>query len=228
MSFRTHCIAHRGFRAAYPENTFAAFDAAFEAGADGVETDLQLTRDGRVVLFHDNHLSADNETRIFDKNYSELVTSEAESSIPTLEAFLARYTGKGHLLLELKAGPMNLPERFLQQRLVERTIDAVRQAKVADQVFILGFRFELLQLAYALMPQLRYVLNFEYSLQPGPEHQFLTAFSPSVKILNPGMLTWGKPLMTWTCNTEESVQTAIESGVQYIMSDDPAWLNTVL
>lgn len=46
------CIAHRGYKAKYPENTMAAFRAAAEVGADAIETDLHLSRDGVVVLSH--------------------------------------------------------------------------------------------------------------------------------------------------------------------------------
>lgn len=49
-------IAHRGGAALRPENTLAAFAHAVELGADGAELDVQLTRDGHVVVFHDNRL----------------------------------------------------------------------------------------------------------------------------------------------------------------------------
>ena len=41
--------AHRGFSSRYPENTMVAFEAARNAGADGIETDVHLTKDGEVV-----------------------------------------------------------------------------------------------------------------------------------------------------------------------------------
>ena len=49
-------IAHRGLTSAAPENTVAAFRAAVEAGADGVELDVRLSRDGEVVVLHDHGL----------------------------------------------------------------------------------------------------------------------------------------------------------------------------
>ncbi|KAF1359797.1 tubulin-domain-containing protein [Lizonia empirigonia] len=49
-------IAHRGFKAKFPENTMGAFRGAVEVGADAVETDIHLTRDGVVVLSHDKDL----------------------------------------------------------------------------------------------------------------------------------------------------------------------------
>lgn len=49
----TKILAHRGFSAAAPENTIAAFKAAIEAGADGFELDVHMTRDGELVVIHD-------------------------------------------------------------------------------------------------------------------------------------------------------------------------------
>ena len=49
-------IGHRGAAGLAPENTFAGFDLALELGVDGIETDVQKTKDGKLVLFHDNLL----------------------------------------------------------------------------------------------------------------------------------------------------------------------------
>ena len=49
----TKNFAHRGFSGKYPENTMLAFEKAIEIGADGAELDVQLTKDGEVVIIHD-------------------------------------------------------------------------------------------------------------------------------------------------------------------------------
>ena len=49
----TKNFAHRGFSGKYPENTMLAFQKAVEIGADGAELDVQLTKDGEVVIIHD-------------------------------------------------------------------------------------------------------------------------------------------------------------------------------
>ena len=49
----TKNFAHRGFSGKYPENTMLAFQKAIEVGADGIELDVQLTKDGEVVIIHD-------------------------------------------------------------------------------------------------------------------------------------------------------------------------------
>lgn len=54
---RTLIVAHRGLTSVHLENTLAAFTSAFEAGADGVEFDVQLTRDLMPMVFHDRELA---------------------------------------------------------------------------------------------------------------------------------------------------------------------------
>ena len=49
-------IAHRGFSGRYPENTMLAFEKALEAGAEGIEFDVHLTKDGQLVIIHDELL----------------------------------------------------------------------------------------------------------------------------------------------------------------------------
>ena len=48
----TKNFAHRGFSSKYPENTLLAFEKAIEVGVDGMEFDVQLTKDGEIVILH--------------------------------------------------------------------------------------------------------------------------------------------------------------------------------
>lgn len=56
-------IAHRGASAVCPENTMIAFERALELGATGIETDVQMSADGRLVLIHDETLQRTGEAR---------------------------------------------------------------------------------------------------------------------------------------------------------------------
>lgn len=49
-------MAHRGYSGKYPENTMLAFEEAAKTGADGIELDVQLTKDGQVVVIHDERI----------------------------------------------------------------------------------------------------------------------------------------------------------------------------
>ena len=86
---------HRGDSANYPENTMAAFRAAIAAGADMIETDVRLTRDGVPVLIHDRTVdrTTDGKGYVKDMTFAELRALNAGSTalpqtVPTLEELL--------------------------------------------------------------------------------------------------------------------------------------------
>jgi len=95
-------IAHRGARTEAPENTYAAFDKALTYNLDGIELDVQLTRDGVPVLYHDRTLYKISGLRkyISDLTYDELLSHDfgawyspafSGETILTLKETLERY-----------------------------------------------------------------------------------------------------------------------------------------
>ena len=72
--------AHRGFSGCYPENTMLAFEKALAAGCEGIELDVQLTKDGRIVIIHDEAIdrTSDGSGLVKDLTYEEL--SQADFS----------------------------------------------------------------------------------------------------------------------------------------------------
>ena len=67
-------IAHRGFRSRYPENTMLAFRKAVEAGCDGIEFDVHLSKDGEAVIIHDETVdrTTDGTGLVGEKTFPEL------------------------------------------------------------------------------------------------------------------------------------------------------------
>lgn len=90
-------IAHRGFKGAYPENTMLAYEKAIETGADGIEFDVHLTKDGELVIIHDETLerTTDGKGLVKDKTLRELKKLNASKgnlscevqTIPTLREY---------------------------------------------------------------------------------------------------------------------------------------------
>ncbi len=109
-------IAHRGSSVAAPENTFAAFDLAIEQGFPNFELDVQISKDGVPVVFHDATLTrttgklgsvhdyelADLRQFHATQQFPDWEMSET-TTIPTLAEVLDRYSGKAHIHLELKS-----------------------------------------------------------------------------------------------------------------------------
>ena len=112
---RTRLVAHRGQRddQQVKENTFAAFDPVVDAGVAAIEFDVRFTRDEEPVVVHDADL-----LRVFGHNVSVADLSFAKLALmvpqlPHLEALIARYAGRAHLMIELKTRGSQNAERRL-------------------------------------------------------------------------------------------------------------------
>ncbi len=116
----TKIICHRGYSSRYPENTMLAFRKAVQTGADGIETDVHLTKDGEVVIIHDERVDRTTNGTGFVKDMTlrELRKLNAASAyagggiqrIPTLEEFFAFLEPTAMSVnVELKTGMFDYP-----------------------------------------------------------------------------------------------------------------------
>ena len=146
--------AHRGASEYYPENTLSAFYAGVEMGANGIETDVQRTKDGVLVLFHDDTLKrvTGAEGGIGDHTYEELLqltvhnkTGDRFDKITTLEDFLT-YFGWRELTfaIELK-----------MDGVAEQTIDLLERFGVREKVILTSFNPDSIRAAKAYDPRYR-------------------------------------------------------------------------
>lgn len=234
-------IAHRGASGTHPENTFAAFDQALSEGADGMELDLQLTRDGEVVVFHDHTLRKLGQPRL---RISALTLAELRAfdfgvwrgaafrgeTIPTLAELLARYGARTELYLELKSS-RNVARN---QALVRQTLSLMRAAGVPLRAAILCFDPDMLQKMHSLASDLRYVLNafaLRSALPRAKELPWLKAIDLDIRWLTPAdhaVLAPGQTLYCYTCNTETQLRAAVAAGVSGVITNYPARSREVL
>jgi glycerophosphoryl diester phosphodiesterase len=157
-------IAHRGDSSQRPENTLAAFAAALEAGASILEADVQLTRDGHVVVIHDpsvdrttdgvgrvSELSLE-QIRKLSAGYAAVFGSAyADERVPTLADLLALARGRGRVMIEIKTESVSADE---DGGIEARTIDAVRRADMASQVALISFDHRALVRCRRLAPEI--------------------------------------------------------------------------
>lgn len=137
--------AHRGASGYYPENTMLAFEKALELGATGIETDIQMTKDGELVLIHDElvNRTTDGNGLVKDYTYSELSKLDAGGKlfpefkglkIPTLKELLEFAKEKNLMLdLEIKSNVIQYPN------IEEKIIDTIYDYKMQDNVILSSF-----------------------------------------------------------------------------------------
>jgi glycerophosphoryl diester phosphodiesterase len=234
-------IAHRGASATYPENTLAAFDAAVDAGCDGIELDVQLSRDAVPVVYHDRTLRKigagtsaigllDLPTigRLdagswFDPRY-------AGERIPSLDRVLKRYAHGPWLLLELKISPRD--KRTGRHVALAEAVAQVLRRRRCRRVMVLCFDLETLELVAHLADDLPTVLNLK-----APRHMTrslrslvnrISALSLDIRTVSADVVSTvhalGKPVFTYTCNGPRTLKRALSARVDGVMTDRPLWL----
>jgi len=238
---RPWIIGHRGVTDGAPENTVAAFEAALERAADGIELDLQLSRDGVPVVFHHRTLfrAGLRGRRIFHLDLAALrrlmvrSTTGRRAAIPTLEEVLARYGKRTHLFLEVKARPrVDTPERH--HELAAKVAAAVARHKVADRVCLLSFNRTVLDSCCEASSHLRTCLNLKRPIDlaaPGALDG-LFALCLAVRYLTPAYVEElhrrGLACFTYTCNSPRTARRAIAARPDAIITGRPAWLAAYL
>jgi glycerophosphoryl diester phosphodiesterase len=98
-------ISHRGLRTSAPENSIPAFQAAIEAGAEGIELDVHATLDGIVVVHHDFEVMLGEERapiRTLDWATISKLTLSGDTHIPTLDQTLEAVRGRCRVYVEIK------------------------------------------------------------------------------------------------------------------------------
>ncbi|NMI06058.1 glycerophosphodiester phosphodiesterase [Paenibacillus sp. SZ31] len=234
-------IAHRGASAVCPENTMIAFERSLELGATGMETDVQMTSDGRLVLIHDETLSrtAGVEGWVKDITYDQLRTYDAGSwfhndfageRIPSLEELFRLVEGKGTLLnLELKNGIVSY------KGMEEKIIQAIRDWKLEQQVVLSSFNHASLVRCKRLAPDIRTALlymeklyrPYDYAVKVEASglhpYKLAVAYEDVAAALSHGVVTY-----PFTVNDPAEMQAMIDMGVQGIITDVPDVLASLI
>jgi glycerophosphoryl diester phosphodiesterase len=235
MRGRPRIWAHRGASAHAPENTLEAFELARTAGADGIELDVRLDRDGNVVVFHDRDLQrlCGRPGCIEDLAAAERETLRVSGARVPLLAEVFDVLGELELNVEIKA---NQPGR--NGALVAATAKVIRQSNRADQVLVSSFDpFSLLQF-YREMPDIALAFLFGAD-QTLPIRKGWLARAMGATVLHPehtlcteeNVKAWhtsGRPVNTWTVDDREELLRLAELGVDGIFTNDPAFALSVI
>lgn len=148
-NFKPLIWAHRGFSAIYPQNSLRAFSEAVDAGAHGIECDLQLTRDHVVVIAHDSSVAGRGGQLL---NWADLLWSDVASGMPAgppvarLES-LSELPACTLLNLELKE------QGALNPVLLNKTSEIIARNHWEERVLLSSFSKSLLDLCAEQHPQ---------------------------------------------------------------------------
>jgi len=243
-------IAHRGSSLAAPENTFAAFEQAVNDGADGIEFDVHLAKDGVPVVIHDDDLSR---TGLRKGSVSEMTSSELSAvdvgswfnkKFPALKDHSAERIHtlsetlellkdfNGSIFIELKCG------RNEVQPLVLAVCNIAAAARLSWQIIIKSFDPSVVPLVKMAAPNIRAFCLFDISIMnmlrrrsdiPQLAYQLgADGISLHRGLVNKALLAVANRLAlsvaVWTVDDPKWVKRSAELRITYLITNDPAKL----
>jgi len=227
-------FAHRGANTEALENTRNAFDKALGYAIDGIETDVQLSRDEIAVLWHDRFLDriglSDKHIDDFDfHQLKALINPESESEgIMTLQEFLVAYRERCRLLLEIKNRDWEPVSRH--ELKIRQTLDLAGQS--SDQrIIVSSFNLPSLVYAHRYNPAFPLVYNFEATQTIADArklfhtHFFLYGLCLPIASVNQAFIDLlrehNKCIAVYTCNSDAEIHKALQLSVDILISDIP-------
>jgi glycerophosphoryl diester phosphodiesterase len=234
---KTLLLAHRGFSGAYPENSPLAFRMAVEkTPADGFESDVHLTKDGKLVIFHDDvvNRTSNGHGYIKDHTYDEMLQLDigawkgpefAGEHVWTLEELLdfCRETRKV-LNMELKNS------KVFYEGLEQRVIDEICRRGMQEQVFVSSFNHVSMQRFKELCPDIETGLLYGdplWDMADYLSHSNADNIHPCFALLQyqPELVelfhSRGMKINVWTANEEADIRDMLRRGVDGIISNYP-------
>lgn len=238
-------FAHRGGSRLAPENTIAAFDHGLELGADGLELDVHLSRDGVLVVHHDTTLERTTNASgpIAALTAAELAQVDAAFhfgaeeehpwrgrgiGVPTLREVLGRYPGIP-IIIELKVNTIEMARAI---------VDEVRAAGAGPRVCIGGFGLRVLKAVRRLDPELatgaareevrRVLYGSWLGLRPRrlPNQAFqVPERAGATRVVSPRFIriahALGAVVQVWTIDRAEDMRRLLDWGGDAITTDRP-------
>ncbi|HIX15601.1 MAG TPA: glycerophosphodiester phosphodiesterase [Candidatus Hungatella pullicola] len=231
-------LGHRGYSGEYPENTMLAFQKAFETGCDGVELDVQLSKDGIPVIMHDEAVdrTSDGKGLIKDYTYRELCRFNCSypdkfkdafdfQKIPSLEEYLAWMKQVSHTFvtnIELKNSI------YYYGGLEKKVIDMVRSFGLEDRIILSSFNNASIVNCKLMAPEIQTGFLIETCIgNPGVyvREQMVDFYHPNLKYLTQEHVTScmenGIGVNVWTVNEEEDLRKVEAWGVQAAITNFP-------
>ncbi len=220
--------AHRGASAYYKENTMQAFWKAIQMGCDAIETDVHLSKDGRLVLIHDDTVNRTTTHKGYVKDYTFFELNKM--GIPSLEELIVLVKRWNIILvLDIKTGPS------WYEGIEERVVETVKRYHIVNKTIVSSFNHEAMVKVKTLCSELdvgficKEVLYRpeKYCVDTGINalHPFyMTLTKDSVN----GLHKAGIKVRPYTVNAEKALRRMIDMDVDMVITDYPERLKRIL
>ncbi len=228
-------IAHRGAAGTRPELTAVAFERAIEIGVDMIELDVQLTRDGKLVVLHDLELgrTVAGLGAVRDRQLAELQDLDAGSwfapeyasaRVPSLDEVLKITRGRVALNVEIKSPPDDW------QATAHALLTSLQATTCGETTLVSSFAMGALRAVRAAAGNVRLAVLWHHRLGEAEvfghaEALAAEAIHPHYKLVNHRLVDdahrRGLAVNTWTVNEVSRMRKLIDLGIDGIVSDHP-------
>ncbi|MBI1871563.1 MAG: glycerophosphodiester phosphodiesterase [Chlamydiae bacterium] len=229
-------FGHRGSPLRFPENSLLSFKEAMNAGADGIECDVRLSRDYQVFVFHDEKVLRLTHQKGSFKDYFARDIKKLDLGypfgisrkiqIPTLEELLTSLGKRSLFYIELKG---NFSLETQMHLLAQKTMNVLKKLELIDRSILVSFDYKVIRWIKKKNPKYMTGLNFskleELNASRKDHFHYLDCLCPQFSLLNPSLMKEAKDhsldVMTWVVNTKKDLCKAIRLGVKGVVTDDP-------
>ena len=247
-TFAVEIVGHRGASFDAPENTLRSMKLAWKQKADAIETDIHLSKDGKIVVLHDFDTKrlAGVDKKIVDQTWEELQQLDigkwkgetfAHEKIPTLDSFLETIPKGKRIFIEIKVGTEILPE-------LEKTL--ANSGKKSEQLAIITFKYDVAEAAKARFPKhhVYWLADWKKDKKTGQFPDLDEMIEKAKKAKLDGLdLNFNFPidrefakkvhgaglkLYTWTVDDPAVAKAEVDAGVDGITTNRPEWLREEL
>jgi len=228
----TIVVAHRGFSSEYPENTILSFQKAIEIKADGIELDLRETKNGEIIVMHDEKVdrTTDGTGYVEEMNYEEIKKLDAGKwkgnfknvKVPSLKEVFEKIGNKITYFIEIKKAK------------VSEVIKTIDDFKLKENVIICSFHIDYLLKSKKLSPEIPVAFitssfpeNFSYLIKNGINMLNILHTEMDdgrfIQLTKRGILTH-----VWTVDKKEEMKKYLNMGIPAITTNCPDILLSVL
>ena len=226
--------AHRGASGYAPENTISAFKKASQMNADGVELDIQLSKDGELVVIHDETVDRVSDRKGFVKDYTLRELREIDVSRPMPGFGFERIPKLSEVLEELKPTGMTINIEcktgvFFYPGIEEKMIKLLKDMKMTDRIWCSSFNHESVKKVKRLCPEMKtgfligdVIIDVaDYARKNGAMALHPALYHMQDEGLIDRCKKNGLAVHVWTVNDSKDMETLCKAGVDALITNYP-------
>lgn len=231
---KTLIWAHRGASGYAPENTLVAFEKAIELGADGIELDVQMTKDGQLVIIHDETVNrvSNAKGKVKDYTYDEIKELNVNKKFPEYGSVRVPRLEEVYELMKNTNLTINVELKngiVFYENLEERVLDLTKKMGLSERTIYSSFNHYSVMKLKKIEPSVNTGFLYEDGYMDMPEY----AQKHGVNALHPAFYNLQYPnfikkcmekgikIRPWTVNTMEDMRMLCDQGIDAIITNYP-------